>query len=178
MKTSILSSALIAASLGFTLPASAENQMADAPAPTGGVSASQAPVMQITVNLPASMRPLLSDDIAEVFAGHVADSLRQHGFTAQVHYVDPFDNPPADQPLLAINLVEWQVDRSGNVNCTFSATLKTPKGRNDLGLFTGVGMGIIPRPDWFLLDDQFEDAARQALSDLYPRMVNTHLLSP
>lgn len=178
MKTSILSSALIAVSLGFTLPAFAENQMAGSPAPAGGASASSR-VMQITVDLPASLRPFPSDnDIAEVFAEHVADSLRQHSFTAPVHYVEPFDNPRADQPLLAINLVEWQVDRTGNVNCTFSATLKTSKGSNDLGLFTGVGLGMIPRPDWFLLDDQFEDAARQALSDLFPRMVNTRLLSP
>jgi hypothetical protein len=176
VKTSVVLFAVLAASLAFVPAASAANDPNSQPA-AATTEKAQPGVMQVTVNVPASMRPWISDDIAEAFAGRVTDVLHQRGYKSKVHYVNRSEEPAADQPLLAINLIEWRTDHVGNVDCTFSAALSTPQGKKDLGLFIGTSMMMFSRPDWFARSDQFDDAARQALHDLYQRITETHLLS-
>lgn len=179
MKTSIVLCAALAASPAFVL--------ADSPAKATTVTAKSAvaapdPVraglMQVTVNVPPSMRPFISDQIAEAFADRVAEALRRQGCKARIKYLDSTDTPATNQPLLAINLIEWRTDRIGSVDCTFSAAVTTPKGNKSLGLFTGTSMMMFPRRDWLARSDQFDDAAHQALNDLYKRISETNLLSP
>lgn len=177
MKTSIVLIAALSISSAWTFAA----QPTKDPTPQSGVVPAEKPeikAMQLTVNVPPSMRPWVSDDVAEAFAARVADVLRQRGYKAGIQYLDSFASPAAGRPLLAVNLVEWRTDRIGNVDCTFSATLSTPSGRKDLGLFTGTSMMTFSRHDWFARSDQFDDAARQAINDLYKRIVETQLLSP
>jgi len=132
--------------------------------------------LQVAVNVPASLRPWVSDKIAEAFAARVADTLHQRGAKTEIRYVDSFDQPTSRQPLLEINLIEWRSDHIGNAVCTFSAGLSTPQGKKSLGLFTGTSMMMFSRHDWPIRGDQFEDAARQALVDLYKRITETRLL--
>lgn len=176
MRTSVVLFAILAASPAFVLAASAANDSNSQPTAATAEKA-QPGVMQVTVNVPASMRPWISDDIAAAFAGRVTDFLQQRGYKGQVHYVDSLDKPAADLPLLAINLIEWRTDHVGNVDCTFSAALSTPLGKKDLGLFIGTSMMLFSRHDWMARSDQFDDAACQALHDLYQRITETHLLS-
>lgn len=176
MKPSPVLFAALATSLAFVPAASAaENSNPQPPAATA-VKA-QPGVMQLTVNVPPSMRPFVSDDIASAFADRVTDVLRRRGYQGKFRYVNSMDQPAANQPLLTINLIEWRTDHTGNVDCTFSAELSAPQGKKNLGLFMGTSMMMFPRRDWLARSDQYDDAAHQALQDLYQRIAETHLLS-
>ena len=136
------------------------------------------PTLQVSVDVPPSMRPWVSDDIAEAFAMRVGDALDHQGFKSGIDYVDRYSEPDAKRPLLKIRLMEWRTNHVGTVNCTFLASIVTPKGSDDLGLFTGSSMLLgFPRHDWFARREQFDDAARQALSDLYKRIEKTNLMA-
>jgi hypothetical protein len=177
MKSSIILSFLLAAIAALLSPTAAANSPAP-PAPVTRAEPSRPTVLQVTVDMPASMRPLISDEIARAFADRVADALRRQGCKAKIHYVASPDDAKADQPRLAIHLLEWRTDHVGYVNCTFAADLSSPQGKKDLGLFLGTAMMTFARHDWLARGEQFDDAAREALGDLYRRIAGTHLLPP
>ena len=132
--------------------------------------------MQITVSVPPSMNMIRDDDVADAFAYRVAAALHEQGFTGGINYVRAGEDTRTDVPVLAINLVEWRVDRVGNVDCTFTASVAGPRGNKDLGLFTGMSMMMWPRHDVFARAEGFDDAARSALGDLAKRIEETQLI--
>jgi hypothetical protein len=132
--------------------------------------------LELTVDISPGMRPVASNEITEIFARHVAAALRQQGAEVRPHLVKPPDTPASNQPHLTVTLIEWRPDIAGDVNCTFSATLVTPQGKKELGLFAGTSELMFARPGWFVLSDQYNEAARRALSDLGQRLAQTHLL--
>lgn len=121
---------------------------------------------------------LLRDDyVAEAFAYRVSSALHEQGLRGRIRYVDFPDDVKPEVPTLEIMLQEWRVDRIGNVDCTFSAQLKTPSGTRNLGFFSGTSMMLWSRRDWFARRDGFEEAARDALGNLGAKMLNTGLLT-
>ena len=120
---------------------------------------------------------LLRDDyIAEAFGYRVITSLHEQGLRGRMQYVDFPDDRVAAIPALDILLQEWRVDRTGSVDCVFLATLRTPNGTRNLGLFSGTSLMMWSRRDWFARADGFEDAARDALYNLGERIMNTGLV--
>lgn len=132
--------------------------------------------LQVTVSVPPSINSLRDDDIADAFAYRVATVLHEQGFKGHIQYVDSYDSPKSEVPVLEINLIEWRVDRTGNVDCTFSANLRGPAGQKNLGLFSGTSMMLWPRHDIFARADGFEQAARGALGDLAKKIAETKLV--
>ena len=85
--------------------------------------------MLVTVSVPPSMNMIRDDDVADAFAYRVAAALHEQGFSGGINYVRAGDETKTDVPALEINLVEWRVDRMGNVDCTFTASLSGPLGK-------------------------------------------------
>lgn len=132
--------------------------------------------LQVTVNVPVSMNTIRDDDIADAFAYRVATALHEQGFKGRVKYVDSYETPQTEVPLLEINLVEWRVDRTGNVDCTFGASLSGPLGKKNLGLFSGTSLMLWPRHNVFARADGFDQAAKSALGDLEKKVSESELV--
>ncbi|HWA08660.1 MAG TPA: hypothetical protein VG838_04250 [Opitutaceae bacterium] len=133
--------------------------------------------LQVAIIVPVSMNSIRDDDVVDTFGQNVRTALHQHGFKGRIKLLDESQRSDPSLPLLEVNLTEWRVDISGNVACTFGATLKTPSGEKGLGLFTGNSLLAWGRHDWTARADSFQDAAHDALDNLADRIEQTGLLS-
>lgn len=133
-----------------------------------------APKLQVKVDVPAIWRPFLADDVSETFADYIRDGFKKDGYAGKVVYIRPLDTPDSHSPLLTVTLQEWRVDRLGNVDCTFGATILTPDGKQKgLGVFTSTSFVWGPDIGRWELRDAFQDVAGQAISDLFHRLAKT-----
>lgn len=138
--------------------------------------------LQVTVHVPPSWRPFLDDDIAENFAYRLSTAFKRQGYKGNIVYVDRADPLAAGVPVIAINLVEWRIGRTGNAQCTFTATFTDTQGEHDLGVTTNSAI-FWPQSSgrWnihraFEQADALEDAAEGALRDFYKRLIKDNLL--
>ncbi len=134
--------------------------------------------LQVQVSLPFNMNILRNDDIAEAFAHRVVTALHEQGFKGRIKFVEPGETPDDSLPALDIAIFEWRVNRTGSTDCTFSASLKSPRGEKKLGMFSGTSMMTWLRRDWFARADSFEEAASDALNNLKTRIDATNLIEP
>lgn len=134
--------------------------------------------LQLQVRVPANMNPFRSQDVEDAFGDRIATALHEQGFHGRIAVLWDTDEPNPSLPLLSIFLTEWRVDVTGNVNCTFTADLRTPVGERGLGVFTGTSMMTWADRDWFMRANDFTDAAASAASDLWHRIQDTGLLPP
>lgn len=134
--------------------------------------------LQVSVDVPPTWRPFLDDDIAEAFASQVQTVLKQRGYAGGIDYVEHADTAAPTVPLLVIHLHEWRIGRTGNAECTFTASLRTAQGEKNLGLVSGTTIFWPHGSRWGLAQmqdtaDALEGAAAQALGDLYKRLAET-----
>lgn len=132
--------------------------------------------LQLTVGVPPSMSILYEEEVADAFAYRVSSILHEQGFRGRIRYVDRWSKPDPATPVLAVELREWRVDRVGFVDCTFTAALRSADGEKSLGLFTGTSLMTWRRRDWFARAEGFEDAARDAITNLAARLEETGYL--
>ena len=64
----------------------------------------------------------------------------EEGFNRPVEEARLTEPTPLSQ-LLTLNLMEWRLKPGGNIDCTFSADLRTDAGSHHLGIYTST----IPR---------------------------------
>lgn len=134
------------------------------------------PRLQVAVHVPASMSVLRDDDISEAFAYRVASYLHEQGFRGRIHTVYPGEEPLPGVPTLDVQLMEWRVDRSGFVDCTFTAELVNDTQRRRLGIFHGTSIMTWPRRDWYMRAEGFEEAARDAITSLASKLEESGLI--
>jgi hypothetical protein len=132
--------------------------------------------VNVLVNLPPSASLIQADRIADVFTDEVRHVFHQAGLKQPVENVRYVDDPDHAAQLLTINLVEWRFDRLGNITCTFTADLKTPRGTRHLGVYSDTSLGISRNPGWWGLADAFDEAAQGAIIDLVRAVVKSELL--
>jgi hypothetical protein len=132
--------------------------------------------LQVRVDLPFSMNPIRDDDIAEAFAHRVITALHEQGFRGRIKYVENGDRLDETVLVLDVRIFEWRVNRLGQTDCVFSAHLKSPRGEQALGMFTGTSIMTWMRRDWFARADSFDAAARDALGNLKARIDATGLV--
>lgn len=149
--------------------------------PTATASAAEktdkAPDLQVIIDVPPTWRPFLEDDVADAFYSHISDTFRRRGFKGETKQLDRLDEPKADIPQLQINLMEWRINRIGNIDCTFSASYKADGKETSLGLFSGTAMQWrASGPGRWALDMGLEDSAKSAISDLYRKLTDKDLL--
>ena len=133
--------------------------------------------LQLVVTIPPSMSIIREEEISEAFAYRVISSLHEQGLRGHIRYVDDtFEQPAPETPTLLLNLMEWRVNHAGFVDCTFTAALEAGGARRELGAFSGTSLMTWSRRDWFARADGFEDAARDAVTNLAARLQQTGLL--
>jgi hypothetical protein len=138
--------------------------------------------LQVIVDVPPTWRPFLEDDIAEALFYRLKDVFGRRDYKGEIAQLTTFDAETKDVPVLRLNLTEWRVDRTGNAQCTLTASLKTAAGEKNLGLATGTAL-FWPRGDRWSLHrqmetaDALEDAADNAMRELYDAVAKSGLVS-
>ena len=130
----------------------------------------------VLVNLPPSVSLMYADRISDVFTDEVRHVFHQAGFKRPVENIRYMDNPDAPANLLTVNLHEWRFDRLGNIECTFTAQLETPRGTRNLGVYSGVSMSMTRSPGWWGMVDAFDEAAQGAIVDMVRAIAKSELL--
>ncbi|MBI2510710.1 MAG: hypothetical protein HYV96_01910 [Opitutae bacterium] len=139
--------------------------------------------LQLQINVPPTWRPFLDDDIAESLAGILTDTFKRRGYTGIVDYIEEGRRAPnPDLPLLTLNLIQWRIDRIGNAECTLNAELAVPgNAKRELGIVTQTRLTWIQERGRygfrrFEIADALEDAATEAMRELFKRVADTGLL--
>lgn len=176
MKTFLLvfASASLAGAPLMAAPSPSAPASAAVPAPRSSLTV---PTVALTVSVPPSLQAFHDDDIANAVADTVLSEFRRDGFRGQFDY--DFTEPgrvTARLPRLELSLIEWRVTPTRFVECTLAADLITADGTTSLGLFSGTSIldGWIHDP--FSRADDFDDAARGAIDDLYRALAAKNLL--
>ena len=139
--------------------------------------------LQVLVDVPPTWRPFLDDDIADALTARLVEAFRKEGYPGNIVQIRDLSFGDKNVPTLRLYLSEWRIDRIGNAQCTFTASLKTPAGDTDLGLNSGTAMfwpssiGHWGLNRAFEKADALEDAARNALRDLYKAVAKTGLVA-
>lgn len=150
-----------------------------APVPTATITngpVSGPDALQVEVNLPPSWRPMLEDRVTDAFVSELTDQFDQRGFHGRIGQLYPTDQPAAGTPLLTIDLFEWRMDFTGNINCTFGATVQNNGVTRRLGTFSGMSLRWMSGPGRFGLADSYDQAARDALGQLYDAIARSQLV--
>ena len=132
--------------------------------------------LNVQVNVPPSWQAWLDEDVAEALIDRVRHVFRQRGFEGRIERVDAFDEPAGDVPLLTINLLEWRISHIGNIDCTLTANLQTPRGVRQLGIYTNTSMRWLTGPGRFGLARSFEQAAEGAIRQLADDVAESEML--
>jgi hypothetical protein len=136
--------------------------------------------LHVHVNLPLMTDVWVEDRVKMAFTDVTRDVFHRHGFDRPVEEARYASlNELEDIPfLLTVDLHRWRVDRIGNIECTFTASLQTPAGTRHLGVYTGTelrGFGGGGFGRWGFARS-FEEAAEGALNDLVREVARTELL--
>ena len=121
--------------------------------------------LKVQVYVPPSWNLLLDDRIAEAFTDRVADVFHRSGFGFPIENVRTVEDPAKEPYLLTIRLTDWRITHLGNIDCTFTAQLKTPQSSGNLGVYTNTSMRSLSSGR-FGFGQSFEEAAEGAIRDL------------
>ncbi|MCF3649812.1 hypothetical protein [Synoicihabitans lomoniglobus] len=125
------------------------------------------PRLQVTVETPTVFDIMNESDIADALVAQLQESFRRGGFEGRITHVDRLDKVSDRIPLLTVRLSDWERRRSGFVECRFTAKVTTVDGQSiNLGSFNGHAT-TWNRSDRFTLSQAFEDAAADAMRELY-----------
>ena len=123
------------------------------------------------------MHPFLDDNVTNAIADNVLSEFRRDGYRGDFDY--DFSAPDRGRnrvPRLEIDLIDWRITPTRAIECTFTASLVTSQGPQDLGIFGGTTFITGFVRDSFARADGFDDAARDAIDDLYRTLVEKNLL--
>lgn len=132
--------------------------------------------LKVLVNVPPNWNMLLDDRVSEAFTDRVREVFYRAGFDRPVEEMRSVEDPAKVPYLLTIHLTEWRINRAGNIDCTFNASLQTPRGTRDLGLYTNTTMRWFGGIGRWGLARSFEEAAEGAIHDLCDAVAKSDLL--
>lgn len=132
--------------------------------------------LQVQVVVPPSWRPMFEDRVSDAFVNEIADEFDRQGFNGRIGQLYPSDQPAPGTPVLTINLVEWRMDVTGNINCTFTASVQDNGMARSLGTFSGMSLRWMSGPGRFGMADSYDKAAQDAIEQLYRSLAQTGMV--
>jgi len=112
----------------------------------------------------------------ETFANLIGTAFRRNGFRGTLA-VAPATEGRAAAPTLHVRLLTWRVSSSGSVDCTFTASLETNGGAEDLGVFIGLSAPEQGPSSSAGHPEDLERAATDAIDDLFGRLRDQRLIN-
>ncbi len=139
-------------------------------------SAVAAPLkLHVQLNVPPAWNTFNTFQLEDDFVDGVGQLLRRSGFRHTVENITTASRGEKTPYVLTINLREWRTDRSGLVDCTFDATLASPRGTRHLGTYHGNAFHMQGTGRWALAQE-FDEAASEALNRLCRDIIRSELL--
>jgi hypothetical protein len=132
--------------------------------------------LKVAVNVPPALNILVEDRISEAFTDRVREVFDRAGFDRPVEEARFADDAANAPYLLTIDLIEWRINPIGNIDCTFRASLQTPGGTRDLGVYSNTTMRAMRSPGRWGLSYAFDDAAEGAIQNLCDAVKKSELL--
>lgn len=132
--------------------------------------------LNVHVNVPPQWNMFWNDRVTMAFVDVARDVFHNEGFERPVEEVTYFEDIERAPYLLTLNLHQWRIDRLGQVECTFTADLRTPAGTKNLGVYTHSELWGYHGPGRFGLAQSFEEAADGALRQLSEDLARTEML--
>jgi hypothetical protein len=132
-------------------------------------------VLKVQVTAPATWRPVTGGAVEGAFVDRVSRFFAQSGLNLSVTALRPVEDGSKAPFLLSINLNDRRINPKGGVDFTFTASLQTPRGREDLGRFTSSVADWVPSSGKFDLGQPFADAADPALRQVCSEVLTTKL---
>lgn len=133
--------------------------------------------MQVYVDIPSVWHPFLQQNIQDAFTGYVQDVFQRRGYKGQIDEVTDLSFVKKGEPLLSITLIDWRIDRTGSVECTFTASIKNGQKEKNLGILMSNSLfGFGPVNDRWEISNALEDAAHTAIGDMYDRLIKTNMV--
>jgi hypothetical protein len=132
--------------------------------------------LNVHVNVPPQWNMFWNDRVTMAFVDVTRDVFHRNGFDRPVEEVWYYEDIERAPNLLTVNLHEWRIDRVGQVECTFTADLRTPAGTKRLGVYTHTEMWGYHGPGRFGLAQSFENAAEGALRELCEDVARSEML--
>lgn len=135
--------------------------------PLSAAEPAEAPSLQVRIETPTVFDIARERDVSDALLTQLDTAFRRAGFEGRIAELDDLDKAAPEIPLLKLRLYDWDQNRTGFVECRFSAELATLDGQiTQLGSFNGTAASW-GRRDGFTLSKAFEDAAIQAMRELY-----------
>ena len=132
--------------------------------------------LNVHVNVPPQWNLFWNDRVTMAFVDVAREIFHTQGFDRPVEEVSYFEDIERAPYLLTVNLHDWRIDRLGQVECTFTADLRTPAGTKDLGVYTYSELWGYHGPGRFGLTHSFEKAAEGALRELGEDIARSEML--
>ncbi len=121
-------------------------------APGFSADAGQPPVLKLYVHTPYNWKSSYDHRFPELFASSLRSALASRGVSLPMAELLPMEDPAKLPHLLRVDVTDWRITSDGELSCTFAATLKTPQGERQIGVYKdtlwqpGVISSTINRP--------------------------------
>ena len=92
--------------------------------------------LKIQVIAPPTLNLLNDNRLTEAFISRVREAFNRSGFPIQIQAIRPVEDAAKVPYTLTIKVAAWKLDPAGDIDCTFTATLKTPQRTQDLSVFS------------------------------------------
>lgn len=128
--------------------------------------------LQLEVLLPASVDPIHSDDVIEIFASSVREAFRRKGYDGRLEELYFSQDAKPELPLLTIRVFQWKRNRTGGIDSTFTAAIRPVDGEEQrLGMFHATESAVtFNRNNPWQVGEAFRDSAERAAEDLWRRL--------
>lgn len=104
-------------------------------APGFAVEAGQPSVLKIYVHTPLGWKSSYDHRFPELFASSLRSALSTHGVSLPMAELLPMEDPAKLPLLLKVDITDWRITSDGDLSCTFTATLQTPQGERQIGVY-------------------------------------------
>ena len=93
------------------------------------------PTLKVQVKFAPSWNLAAEDPLPGFIADSICDALARRGLTWRLATVRSVEDPNKVPYLLKIDVTDWRRRTDGDYDCTFAATLRTPQGERQIGVY-------------------------------------------
>lgn len=93
------------------------------------------PVLKLHVHTPYNWKSSYDHRFPDLFATSLRSALSAHGVSLPMEELRPMEDPAKLPHLLRVDVTDWRITSDGDLSCTFTATLRTPQGERQIGVY-------------------------------------------
>lgn len=107
-----------------------------APASAASASSEARPTLKVQVNIPPSWNLVPGEPLPAFIAASLSDALARQGLSLPVAELRSAEDAAKVPYLLKVDVTDWRRTLDGDLMCTLNATLRTPQGERQIGVYS------------------------------------------